>query len=171
MFSKKTLLVLASAALSLGLCVNAQALSFKHVMNIGSQGDGDGQFKYVEDFALDSKGRLLVTDAAHAYEYPAAAYMMMGLNGLFAVMAAVGGGIYIFVTVMTVLFGKRLDTAETQPLTFPLHAGGAEAVSSYGSHKHPKLPGTVILVGIFFAAFVLYYFVNWKYLSDLWLLR
>jgi len=25
-----------------------------------------------------------------------------------------------------------------------------------------------MLVGIFFIAFVLYYFVNWKYLSEVW---
>jgi len=29
-------------------------------------------------------------------------------------------------------------------------------------------PGTLILVGIFFACFVLYYFANWKILSFLW---
>jgi cytochrome c oxidase subunit 1 len=34
-----------------------------------------------------------------------------------------------------------------------------------------KLPGTIALVSLFFLAFVLYYFVNWKYLSDLWLFR
>ena len=86
-------------------------------------------------------------------------------------MAGLGGAIYILVTVGTVLFGKRLDTAETQPLVFPLHSGGTEAVSKYGSEGTLKLPGTIILVGIFFASFVLYYFVNWKYLSDLWLFR
>ena len=114
---------------------------------------------------------ITLTDAAHAFEYPAAAYMMMGLNGIFALMAGLGGGLYIVLTVGTVLFGKRLDTAETQPLVFPLHAGGGEAVSRYGSEGTVKLPGTIILVGIFFASFVLYYFVNWKYLSDLWLFR
>jgi cytochrome c oxidase subunit 1 len=108
-----------------------------------------------------------LTDAVHAFEFPAAADLMMGLNGIFALLAGVGGAIYILVTVGTVLFGKRLDTAETQPMAFPLHSGGAEAVSSYGSHGTVKLPGTIILVGIFFASFVLYYFVNWKYLSDL----
>jgi cytochrome c oxidase subunit 1 len=112
-----------------------------------------------------------LTDAAHAFEFPAAADLMMGLNGISALMAGVGGAIYVLVTVGTVLFGKRLDTAETQPLVFPLHSGGAQAVSHYGSHGTVKLPGTIILVGIFFAAFVLYYFINWKYLSDLWLFR
>ena len=74
-------------------------------------------------------------------------------------------------TVGTIVFGKRLDTAETQPLVFPLHAGGGGVVSTYGSAGTVKLPGTIILVGIFFASFVLYYFVNWKYLSELWLFQ
>jgi cytochrome c oxidase subunit 1 len=30
------------------------------------------------------------------------------------------------------------------------------------------VPGTYILISIFFVAFVLYYFVNWKYLSEIW---
>ncbi len=33
------------------------------------------------------------------------------------------------------------------------------------------IPGTVALVGVFFVCFVLYYFVNWKYLSEIWPLR
>jgi DNA-binding beta-propeller fold protein YncE len=45
----------------------AHALHFEHVMNIGTTGTGEGQFKYVEDFAFDGNGYLLATDAAHAY--------------------------------------------------------------------------------------------------------
>lgn len=40
---------------------------FEHVMTIGSAGTGEGQFKYVEDFAFAKDGHLLVTDAAHAF--------------------------------------------------------------------------------------------------------
>jgi hypothetical protein len=29
-------------------------------------------------------------------------------------------------------------------------------------------PGTLVLVGVFFVAFVLYYFTNWKLLTFLW---
>ena len=42
-------------------------MSVEHVLNIGTKGTGEGQFKYVEDFALSSTGDLLATDAAHAY--------------------------------------------------------------------------------------------------------
>jgi len=33
--------------------------------------------------------------------------------------------------------------------------------------EHPK--GSFILIMIFFATFVLFYLLNWKYLSELWL--
>lgn len=48
--------------------VSAKDLKFEHVMNIGTVGTGEGQFKYVEDFAFSNDGKyLLVTDAAHAW--------------------------------------------------------------------------------------------------------
>ena len=44
----------------------------------------------------------------------------------------------------------------------------SDAVSTYGTAGTWKLPGTYILVTVFFTTFILYYFVNWKYLSELW---
>ncbi|WP_347309651.1 cytochrome c oxidase subunit I [Defluviimonas sp. SAOS-178_SWC] len=111
-----------------------------------------------------------LADAAHPFEFPAAAYLMMGLNGISALLAALGGVMFIVIVVGSILAGPRLDRAGAK-LTFPLHDKSREAVSEYGSHGTLKLPGTLILVGIFFASFVLYYFVNWKYLSELWLFR
>src|SRR5262245_1529489 len=55
------------AALALAASAQAQDVKFEHVMTIGSEGTGEGQFKYVEDFAFSKDGRLLVTDAAHAW--------------------------------------------------------------------------------------------------------
>ena len=45
-------------------------------------------------------------------------------------------------------------------MVFPLHTGGVEAATHYGSEKGPNLTGTAILVAVFFVSFVLYYFVN-----------
>jgi len=112
---------------------------------------------------------ITLTDAIHQFELPSGGFLMMGLNGLSAVVASVGGILYVLITVGTVLWGKRLDRGEA-PLAFPLHKRAA-AVAEYGSHATVKLPGTIILVTIFFVSFVLYYFVNWKYLSEIWLLR
>src|SRR5262249_10835145 len=109
------------------------------------------------------------SDAELSFAHSAGAFLMMGLNGIFAILAAIGGIIFVLVVVGTVLFGKKIEPGHK--LTFPLPAGGAAAVSHYGSHATAKLPGTIILVALFFVAFVLYYFINWKYLSELWLFR
>ena len=109
------------------------------------------------------------SDANLAFAHSAGAFLMMGLNGIFAIIAAIGGIIFILVVVGTVFFGEKIKGGHK--LTFPLHAGGGAVASHYGNEKAPKLPGTVILVAIFFVCFVLYYFINWKYLSELWLFR
>jgi cytochrome c oxidase subunit 1 len=109
------------------------------------------------------------SDANISFAHSAGAFLMMGLNGLFAIIAAIGGIIFVLVVVGTVLFGKKVESGHK--LTFPLHGGGGAAVSQYGSHATVKLPGTIVLVAIFFVSFVLYYFINWKYLSELWLFR
>jgi cytochrome c oxidase subunit 1 len=105
-------------------------------------------------------------DALLPFDYPAAAYLMMGLNGIFAVMAALGGLMYVVIVVASVFFGKKL--AEDEQPSYPEVPPASAAVSHYGSSESLKIPGTAFLVGIFFTAFVLYYFVNWKYLSEVW---
>jgi len=104
-------------------------------------------------------------DAAMSFEYPPAAFLMMGLNGMSAVLAALGGAIYVVVVVGSILFGKRIaDKVDAAPAP-------AAAVGHYGSAGTLAIPGTVALVAVFFTAFVLYYFVNWKYLSEVWPLQ
>ncbi|MCY3703817.1 MAG: cbb3-type cytochrome c oxidase subunit I [Rhodospirillales bacterium] len=107
------------------------------------------------------------SDAPVAFDYPGTAFLMMGLNGVFGVLSALGGLMYIVVVVSSVFFGERRteEKAKAEPL---LPQGGAAAVASYGSEGTLKLPGTITLVAIFFVAFVLYYFVNWKFLSEVW---
>ena len=107
------------------------------------------------------------SDAPVAFEYPGTAFLMMGLNGVFGVLSALGGLMYVVVVVSSVFFGERRteEKARAEPL---LPQGGAAAVASYGSEGTLKLPGTITLVAIFFTAFVLYYFVNWKFLSEVW---
>jgi cytochrome c oxidase subunit 1 len=105
-------------------------------------------------------------DAVLPFDYPSAAYLMMGLNGIFAIMAAIGGLMYVVVVVGSVFFGRKL--ADDEKPDYPEVPPESAAVSHYGSSETLKIPGTVFLVSIFFVAFVLYYFVNWKYLSEIW---
>jgi cytochrome c oxidase subunit 1 len=103
-------------------------------------------------------------DAVLKYDYPGAAYLMMGLNGMSGILAAIGGFSFVLVIVGSVLFGKRTGDQPLEGLTMTTAA-------EYGSAKHPKIPGTLMLVAVFFTSFVLYYFVNWKYLAEVWPLR
>jgi cytochrome c oxidase subunit 1 len=105
-------------------------------------------------------------DAILPFDYPSAAFLMMGLNGIFAVMAAVGGLMYVVIVVGSVFFGRKL--ADDEKPSYPEVPPASAAVSHYGNAETLKIPGTAFLVGIFFVAFVLYYFVNWKYLSEIW---
>jgi cytochrome c oxidase subunit 1 len=109
------------------------------------------------------------SDALLHYDFPPAAYLMLALNGLSAIAAALGGAMYIINVVASVFFGR--STATTQPATQPATPPPAAAVGAYGSAAHVSIPGTVVLVSVFFVAFVLYYFVNWKYLAEVWPMR
>ena len=110
------------------------------------------------------------SDAALPFDHPPAAFLMMGLNGLSAIVATIGGIMFVVIIVGSVLFGKKRDEAAIKANPVIVPDGGA-AVASYGSEHTFRLPGTITLVAVFFTAFVLYYFVNWKYLSEVWPLR
>jgi DNA-binding beta-propeller fold protein YncE len=60
-------LLIAATALFVAAQANAAVLQFRCAMTIGSVGAGEGQFRYVEDFAFSKDGRLLATDASHAF--------------------------------------------------------------------------------------------------------
>jgi hypothetical protein len=71
---------------------------------------------------------------------------MMGLNGLSAILAALGGVAYIVVVVGSILFGKRIE-ATAEPKAAPR---AAPAVATYGSAGTINIPGTIVLVAVFF---------------------
>jgi len=105
---------------------------------------------------------------ALAYEWPGAAYLMMGLVGISGVAAIAGGVIYVYVTVGSLLWGKKLDAGVTSPKFTPVaRAAPTAAAQTYGSAGFVA-PGTFVLAMFFLVTFVLYYFVNWKYLGQLW---
>jgi cytochrome c oxidase subunit I len=98
---------------------------------------------------------------------------VMALGGL---VAALGGGIYIVVTVWSVFFGKPFTEADRVPGTAGVPQGitrpprtitvADEANLPTGRMGHA--PGTMVLVAVFLTAFAVYYFANWMLLSFVW---
>jgi cytochrome c oxidase subunit 1 len=106
--------------------------------------------------------------AALAYEWPGAAYLLMGLVGIAGVAAIAGGAIFIYITVGSILWGKKLDGGKTSATFTPIPPTAPSAVAqSYGSAGFAA-PGTFVLAMVFLVSFILYYFINWKYLSQVW---
>jgi cytochrome c oxidase subunit 1 len=93
---------------------------------------------------------------------------MMGLVGISGIAAIAGGAIFVYVTVGSLLWGKALEGGEAAPVFTPVPRAAPSAVAQgYGSIGFAA-PGTFVLAMVFLVAFVLYYFINWKYLSTLW---
>jgi len=107
------------------------------------------------------------SDALIGYDFPAAAFLMMGLNGIAAIIGALGGIIFIVNMVGTILWGTR-KAAAPAPAPEPARPVPVGAVATYGNAGTLAVPGTFTLAMIFLVAFVLYYFVNWKYLASVW---
>jgi cytochrome c oxidase subunit I len=106
--------------------------------------------------------------AAMAYEWPGAAYLLMGLVGISGIAAIAGGAIYIYITVGSLLWGRKLDEGTRSAKFTPIPRAAPTLVAqSYGSAGFAA-PGTFVLAMVFLVSFVLYYFINWKYLSQVW---
>jgi cytochrome c oxidase subunit 1 len=91
-----------------------------------------------------------------------AAFLFLGIMGVGGLFALAGGALYVLVTVGSVLFGRRVpDTPGAVPL----------AAMPQDTGRHTPISGTLVLVFVFLAAFVIYYFLNWKWLADVWLVR
>jgi cytochrome c oxidase subunit 1 len=101
---------------------------------------------------------------------------LMGIMALGGLAAALGGGLYILITVWSVFFGKPFTEEERlrgvkgvpQGLSRPPRPATLEDEANLPAGKLGHAPGTMILVLIFLAAFALYYFANWKILSFVW---
>jgi cytochrome c oxidase subunit 1 len=109
-------------------------------------------------------------DSVLGFDFPAAANLMMGLNGVAALIGGLGAGIFILNIVGTILWGKDKVPAPAAPAAeeAPAEPSVSGAATSYGSAGTMEVPGTFVLALIFLMTFILYYFVNWKYLSGVW---
>jgi len=104
--------------------------------------------------------------AALPYEFPGTAWLMLAIVGISGLVAIVGGVSYILITVGSLLWGKRLDAGAYSTQSTVLRMPSV-ALTGHGSAGFAA-PGTFVFALVFLGAFVLYYFVNWKYLSTVW---
>ena len=121
------------------------------------------------------------TQAAHDVPFSPVVDLFMAMVGIGGIIAATGAFAFILIAVTSVFFGERVTefprgkaiAGIPQGLTNPpVHAANVDAVNAE-LHAPARgwagpTPGTLVLVAVFFLAFMLYYFTNWKLLSFLW---
>ena len=104
------------------------------------------------------------------------AWLMIAVMAICGILAVVGGAMYLLITVGSVFLGKRIATpgfayVKASDGVAPTMKPVEVAIESHGSNIGTAgfvAPGTFALALVFLLAFVLYYFVNWKYLSTVW---
>ncbi len=122
------------------------------------------------------------TGSLFTFQYPGTAYMMIAVAGIGGVLAVIGGGMYIIVTVGSLIFGEKLDASAgllqsfgkyLAPASYPVETpeqlpmAPKLVVEEYGSGGF-EAPGTFVLALLLLASFIVYYFINWDYLSSVW---
>jgi cytochrome c oxidase subunit 1 len=102
---------------------------------------------------------------------------MLGIMAMGGLLAAVGGGLYILITVWSVFFGEPFTEADRVAGAKGLPQGiirPPRAITMQDQRENlPRgrfghAPGTMVLVLVFLLAFATYYFANWKLLSFVW---
>ena len=119
--------------------------------------------------------------SAHDVPFSPVVDLFMAMVGIGGIIAATGAFAFILIAVTSVFFGERvtefprgapvrgLPQGLTNP---PVHPANVDSINAE-MHSPARgwvgpTPGTLVLVGIFLLAFMLYYFTNWKLLSFLW---
>lgn len=119
-------------------------------------------------------------DAVQQYQFSGTAVTMMGFAAIGGILATVGGGLFCLLAVGSLVFGKRLDPGATlfSSFGFPMAATSYTVgrpdklelapIEDTGDHHAESARGTFVLALVFLATFVIYFFINAKYLSSLW---
>jgi cytochrome c oxidase subunit 1 len=107
-------------------------------------------------------------------QFSPAVDLVIGVMAVGGLLAALGGAMYIVITVWSVFLGEPMPEISApvmkgipQGLTSPPKPLPANADEGAGEGDLAA-KGTLVLVFVFLAAFVVYYFVNWKLLSAIW---
>ena len=104
---------------------------------------------------------------------PSTAEFMLGIMGIGAVIAIVGGIMYLTVVLTSVLTGKRQEASRLTLVMSQENPLVDDAIPANCQEATGKIApkGTVVLVFGFLMFFVIYYFSNWWLLGRAWVIN
>lgn len=117
---------------------------------------------------------ITMSNAPFSVDFHPVVDLIQPIFGFGGLLAATGGLAFVLIAVVTVFFGKPLNKKAIEDKLSGIPQGILNPPPQV--HKGPHVEevhkqgarGTVVLVGVFFICFVIYFFVNWKILAFLW---
>jgi cytochrome c oxidase subunit 1 len=104
---------------------------------------------------------------------PGATQITLAIMGIGAIIAIVGGIMYLVVVLASVFLGKRVEARRLTLLMAQANPLVEDALPNIGKEAHGKFApqGTFAIVFVFLAVFAVYYFTNWWLLGRTWYIR
>lgn len=104
--------------------------------------------------------------------FDAGAHIWLGVLGIGGILAFTGLLIFILLTVWAVFFGKSNAGRPMEDWgSVQVISGSAQKLTDSSNPNDHKIPGTIVLVALLLLSFIVYYFANWKALSDVWFVK
>lgn len=100
--------------------------------------------------------------ALFSHEFPAVMNITWVIFGIGGLMAFVGALIWVLVVVASVFFGPKVKGPQDMQLPVVSPAEGEYR------HNGMAAPGTLALVLLFLATFIILFFLSWKWLAAVW---
>ncbi|HBY95247.1 MAG TPA: hypothetical protein DEP84_15065 [Chloroflexi bacterium] len=107
--------------------------------------------------------------AAFPATLPGTVHLTLGIFGIGALIAIVGGVMFVTVVLASILNGKQVEARAVTLVAAPANLAGAAVAHKDEAHPEPK--GTFVIVLIFLMYFATYYFANWWLLGGRWMVR
>ncbi len=101
----------------------------------------------------------------------AAAAPLFSVFGIFALLAVLGGVLFLVIALASLIVGERIESPEDNADLLPdggAHGTAIDAVDEDDPVHAYEMRGTFVLCLVFMATFVVAYVLNWYLLSQLW---
>lgn len=104
---------------------------------------------------------------------PAIAEFMLAIMGIGAILAVIGGIMYVTVVLVSILTGKRTEATRLTLVMAQANPLVEDALPNLGKEAEGAIApkGTFVLVFAFLMFFAVYYFSNWWLLGRAWIIR
>jgi cytochrome c oxidase subunit 1 len=96
---------------------------------------------------------------------PGTVHLSLAILGIGALIAVVGGAMFLVIVLASVLTGKRQEARSLLLITAPVNPGAAMG------EEHPQAKGTFVIVLVFLMFFAAFYLANWWLLGRGWIVR